>query len=229
MPPAGAQGRAEGDGPNLPQGSGGSPRDLSRGASGLLVHPPGRHLRAQPLGQLQPRPSRPTPVALLREGDPGRHVDEGEGHRASAGLLDPLSQPTLPAEGGDHRRGEQHLHRLRPHQPGRCEGGRLRRSERTHLPDPGRDRGDAPPATKLHDPGEQEEPRPLHPEGPGDHQDRLRPALGLQHRRHHPGDAPPGQEPPGRPQRRGQRLRGDRSLRKGELHPHGLLQSDQDS
>ena len=63
--------------------------------------------------------------------------------------------------------------------------------------------------------------------GAQDRQDRLRPALDLQHRRDRPGTGPAGQIRRGRPQRRGQRLRRGRGFRQGKLHPDRLLQHAQ--
>ena len=144
-------------------------------------------------------------------------------------LLDQVQQPARAAEGGRHRGRERHLHRLRPDQRGRHPGRRLRRRQRRHLPDAGRDRGDAPaPAQQLH-PGEPQEPRPLHQARRQDHPHRVRPAVRLQRRPDRPGVGADGQERGGCAGRRLFRLRRGGRVRQGGVHPGRLLQHPEDA
>ena len=154
-------------------------------------------------------------------------LDARAGRGIAPVLLDQVQQSAGPAQGGRHRRRERHLHRLRPDQQRRPERGRLRRRQRRDLPGPRRDRGNAARAAQFLDPGQQEEPGPVHQAGGPNHPHRLRPALGLQHRPDRPGADPHGQVRRRRPQRRLQRLRRGRRLRQGSLHPDRLLQPAQ--
>ena len=73
-----------------------------------------------------------------------------------AGLLGQVQQPARPAQGRRHGRGERHLHRLRPDQRRRPEGGRHRRRQRADVPHPRRDRGDAHPPAELDGPDQRQ-------------------------------------------------------------------------
>ena len=115
------------------------------------------------------------------EARPGRgDTDAGAGRGAAAVLLDQVQQPARAAQGGRHRRGEQHLHRLCPDQHRRRHAGWLRRGQRGYLPDPGCDRGDAVAAAQLIHPGQQKEPRSLCQACRAHHPHRIWPALRVQ-------------------------------------------------
>ena len=166
-------------------------------------------------------------LPLLPARPAGRQPEPRAGRRAAAVLLDQVQQPARPAQGGRDRRRERHLHRLRPDQRRRPAPRWLGRRQRGHLPAARRDRRDAPAPAQLLHPGQQEEPRPLHPARRPHHPHRLRAALHLQRRPDRPGAGAHGQEHRRRPLRRLERLRRGRRLRQGSLHPDRLLQPAQ--
>ena len=120
-----------------------------RGAAILLVLPPGRHHRVERLGFLQPRPSRPAPVSVLRKRTGGGNAHPGKRARIAGMFLRQIQQPSRAAQGRRHRRGKRHLHRLRQHQYRRPAARRLGRFERD-VPHPARHRGRVAPAPAQH-------------------------------------------------------------------------------
>ena len=187
------------------------------GPAGLLVCPPGRDHRAEPLGRLLPRPSGPAPPSILRQRHGGRHAHPRAGRGTAAMLLDQIQQPAGPAQGRRHGSRKQHLHRFCPDQYRRALGGRLGCRQRGHLSDPGRDRRDAAAAAQLLDPGQQKEPRSFYQASGQDHPYRLWPAVGVQLRPDRPGTGSHGQIGCRCPERRFQRLRRSWRLWQREL------------
>ena len=156
-----AQGGAAEDRRGVHARAGARPARFPRGAAVLLVLPPGRDHRAERLGLVQPRPSRPAPAAVLRARPGRRHADPGERPRAAGVLLHQVQQPSRAAQGRRDRRRKRHLHRLRQHQHRRPAARRLGRLERGLAP-PARHRGrDAPAAAEHEHPALAQEPGPL--------------------------------------------------------------------
>ena len=178
----------------------------------LLVRPPRRHHRDTTLGLLQPRPARSAPVSLLQEGAGRRDADARSRPRncsSASGSSSTTSRPRRRSASRPRRAGPT------PTSPrstsAACkEDGSDGVNEVTYLI------LDVIEEMRLLQPssigpGQQEEPGPVPQAGRSDHPHRVRPALGLQHRRHRPGAGPHGQVRRRRPQRRLQRLRRGRA------------------